>query len=215
MTKIRALVAEDSPTVRRRLRDALSSDPDFTVVGEAENGQVAFEMCRDLRPDVVTLDMMMPVMTGLEATEHIMAHCPTPILIVSASTNRGELFRTYEALAAGALDVLEKPTGDEPDGEWERKLLMTIRVVARIKVITHVRARLGSLGRPAATLPPAAVPTSASQRYGVIAIGASTGGPAAIVDVLTSIPSPLPAPILLVLHIDEPFGSAFADWLDE
>ena len=65
--------------------------------------------------------MMLPVMTGLAATEYIMAHCPTPILIVSSSTNRGELFKTYDALAAGAVDVLEKPRGDEPDGDWERR----------------------------------------------------------------------------------------------
>ena len=75
-----------------------------------------------LRPDVVTLDMMLPVMSGLAATEYIMAHCPTPILIVSASTNRGELFKTYDALAAGAVDVLEKPRGDEADEDWERRL---------------------------------------------------------------------------------------------
>ena len=90
------------------------------MVGEAEDGKRAIELCRKTRPDVITLDMMMPVMSGLAATEYIMAHCPTPILIVSASINRGELFKIYEALAAGAVDVLEKPTGREPDGAWER-----------------------------------------------------------------------------------------------
>ena len=74
------------------------------------DGQRAIELCQSLRPDVMTLDMMMPLMTGVAVTEYVMAYCPTPILIVSASTNRGELFKTYEALAAGALDVLEKPT---------------------------------------------------------------------------------------------------------
>ena len=124
-------MVEDSPTVRGRLREVLAADPDIELVGEADDGKRAIELCESLRPDVVTMDMMLPVMSGLAATEYIMAHCPTPILIVSASTNRGELFKTYEALAAGAVDVLEKPTGDEPDGVWERRLVSTVKLVAR------------------------------------------------------------------------------------
>src|ERR1700691_4826514 len=100
MGRIRVLVVDDSTTVRERLVEALSAEPDLLVVGPADQGQTAIELCLTLRPDVVTLDMMLPIMTGLAATEYIMAHCPTPILIVSASTNRGELFRTYDALAA-------------------------------------------------------------------------------------------------------------------
>src|SRR5271154_7500500 len=123
MPKLRVLVVEDSKTVRARILEVLSADPDIEIAGEAQDGKRAIELCRELRPDVVTLDMMLPVMTGLAATEYIMAHFATPILIVSASTNRGELFRTYDALAAGAVDVLEKPTGQEPDGQWERRFL--------------------------------------------------------------------------------------------
>src|SRR6185312_14624733 len=112
------------------------SDPDLEVVGEAEDGKGAIESCQRSRPDLVTMDMMLPVMSGLAATEYIMAYCPTPILIVSSSTNRGELFKTYEALAAGAVDVLEKPSGDEPDGAWEAKFVAAAMLVSRIKVIT-------------------------------------------------------------------------------
>src|SRR5262245_54124373 len=142
MPKLRVLVADDSPTVRKRLAETLACDPDIGVVGEAANGWRAIELCRLLRPDVISMDMMMPNMNGLAATEYIMAHQPTPILIVSASLNRGELFKIYDALAAGAVDVLEKPTGEEPDGAWERRLLSAVKLVARIKVITHPRARL-------------------------------------------------------------------------
>src|SRR5271154_1769244 len=128
----RVLVVEDSTTVRQRLLDVLRADPDIEVVGEAADGKYAIELCRQLRPDVITMDMMMPLMSGLSATEYIMAHCPTPILVVSASINRGEIFKTYEALAAGAVDVLEKPRGDEGDGEWERRFLATVKLVSRI-----------------------------------------------------------------------------------
>jgi two-component system, chemotaxis family, protein-glutamate methylesterase/glutaminase len=213
MGKLRVLVVEDSLTIRQRLREVLAADPALDVVGDVEDGKRAIELCRELRPDVVSLDMMLPVMSGLAATEYIMAHCPTPILIVSSSTNRGELFKTYDALAAGAVDVLEKPRGDETDGQWERRYLSAIKLVARIKVITHLRARLGALGQPARAIQPAP-PPAAGQTYRVAALGASTGGPAALVEVLRAIPKSLPIPALLVLHIDEPFGLAFAEWLD-
>jgi two-component system chemotaxis response regulator CheB len=184
-------------------------------VAEAEDGKRAIELCLALRPDVVTLDMMLPVMSGLAATEYIMAHYPTPILIVSASTNRGELFRTYDALAAGAVDALDKPLGDDRDEDWERRIVSTVKLVSRIKVITHPRARLRAFGRTEATAPPAGAPSPAPRREcRVVGIGASTGGPAAIVEVLRTLPAAFPLPLLFVLHIGEPFGSAFAEWLD-
>jgi two-component system, chemotaxis family, protein-glutamate methylesterase/glutaminase len=217
MSKIRVLVVEDSLTVRRRLVEVIESDAGLEVVGEAENGQQAVEMCRALRPDVITLDMHLPVMDGVSATEVIMGHFPTPILIVSSSTNRGDLFKTYDALAAGAVDVLEKPLGEQDGGAWERKFLAAIKLVSRIRVITHVRARLGSVGRAAAKVPldnRAVAPfRSSDQGRSLIALGASTGGPAALVEVLRGIPHGIAATILIVLHIDEPFSSAFADWL--
>jgi len=148
MTKIRVLVVEDSLTVRKRMVEVLAADPGIEIVGEADDGKRGIELCQQLRPDVITLDMMLPVMSGLAATEFIMAYCPTPILIVSASTNRGELFKTYEALAAGALDVLDKPLGKELDDAWERKLVTTVKLLSRIKVITHLRARLSPMGQP-------------------------------------------------------------------
>jgi two-component system chemotaxis response regulator CheB len=156
--------------------------------------------------------MMLPVMTGLAATEYIMAHCPTPILVVSASTNRGELFRTYEALSAGAVDVLEKPRGDEPPGVWEAHFLTQLKLVSRIRVITHLRGRQQSVE---SYLPPVrAAGPGAARDCTTVAIGASTGGPGAIVEVLRNLPAEFQLPILLVLHIGEPFGMAFADWLD-
>jgi two-component system chemotaxis response regulator CheB len=213
MPRLRTLIVEDSPTVRERLRAILLSDPDFEVVGVADDGKSAIELCREHRPDVITMDMMLPVMTGLAATEYIMAHMPTPILVVSASFNRGEVFRTYEALAAGAVDVLEKPRGDEPEGAWEARFLSTLKLVARIKVITHPRARLRP---PDPQIAPArrTEPPSHGRMLRVAGIGASTGGPGAIVEVIRSLPEDFTLPVLLVLHIDGRFGGAFAEWLD-
>ena len=216
MSKVRVVIVEDSLTVRGRLAEILRSDPEIELVGEAGDGKRALELCEQLRPDIITMDMMLPLMTGLAATEYIMAHWPTPILIVSASVNRGELFRTYDALAAGAVDVLDKPTGKEPDGQWEKNFLSTVKLVSRIKVITHPRARLKSM-MAAPLVPPEPLNLKRSsdpEKFEVVAIGASTGGPGAIVEVLRGLPTDFQLPILLVLHINEPFGSAFADWLD-
>ncbi len=227
MTPIRVLVVEDSLTVRRRLVDALSADPQIEVVGEARDGREGIDLCERLRPTVVTCDMMMPVMTGVAAVEHIMAFCPTPILVVSASTNRGELFRTYDALAAGAIDVLEKPRAGEPAEVWDERFRATVKLISRIKVITHPRARLASAAprpdapTPAPSLTPSPVPVApvapvapGGRRPALVAIGGSTGSPAAIVEILRRLPRAFPAPVLLVIHINEPFGTAFAEWLD-
>lgn len=213
MATIRILVVEDSVTVRKHLCEVLATDRELEVVGESGDGKQAIELCRTLRPDVVTMDMMLPVMSGLSATEYIMAYCPTPILIVSSSTNRGELFKTYEALAAGAVDVLEKPQGNDNDAAWERQFVATVKLISRVRAIRHPRARLGALGR---TQAPVLVPVVANthERGKVIAIGASTGGPGAIVEILRALPPSFPLPLLLVLHIAEPFATAFADWLD-
>jgi two-component system chemotaxis response regulator CheB len=229
VSKLRILVVEDSLTVRRRFCEILATDPELEVIGEAEDGKRAIELCEALRPDVITLDMVMPVMSGLKATEYIMAYMPTPILIVSASSNRGKLFETYDALAAGAIDVMEKPRIDDVDETWERGFVAAVKLIASIKVITHPRARLrgnektlaGAPQHPmrapqdplAATL---AIPGDQQRGRGfaVLAIGTSTGGPEAIVKVLRAMPRGLHVPFLLVLHIDEPFGAAFAKWLD-
>lgn len=190
-------------TVRQLLRELLQP-PEFEIVGEAHDGQQAIDLCREKRPDVITMDMLLPVMTGLDATEHIMAHFPTPILIVSSSFNRGELFKTYDALAAGAVDVYEKPRGDESDDQWGSGFLAALRMVSRVRVITHPRAKLSRdswvAARPASTVD-------------VIALGASTGGPSALVRLLNGLPVHLTIPVLVVLHLSAAFANAFLDWL--
>lgn len=240
---LRVLVVEDSVTIRKYLAKVLQTHG-IEVVGEAEDGLRAVALCQQLKPDVITMDMILPGLNGLAATEQIMAYSPTPILIVSASVNRGELFQTYEALGAGAVDVLDKIKPGETAGEWDRRFVAAVRMAARIKVITHPRARLlkmardrseaaGSAAEPvavtveparsgAARIPARALGTQDSRRVpgaesagavSLIAIGASTGGPAAIAEILGSLPADFAIPILIVLHISEMFSFAFADWL--
>ena len=214
---LRVVVVEDSLTIRMHIVEVLSAAPNIQVVGDAADGKSAIELCQQLRPSVITMDMMLPVMTGVAATEYIMAYCPTPILIVSASTNRGELFRTYDALAAGAVDVLEKPRGDESDQTWDDRLIQAVRMVARIRVITHPRARLAYGGRALTALrtrPPPEKAPPIVRAPEVVGIGTSTGGPGALLTILANLPAGFPLPILVVQHISEPFGSAMAEWLD-
>lgn len=205
---IRVLVVDDSLTVRRHLVEVLSDDARFEVVGEAADGHAAIGLCDSLRPDVVTLDMVMPGLDGLAATEHIMAYFPTPILIVSASYNRGEVLSTYDALAAGAVDVIEKPRPRENGAAWAARFREQLRRVSRIKVITHPRLKLGG-----ARVSAPREPVHARRPYTLVALGASTGGPSALAAIVRALPADFPLPVLVVLHIGEAFGPTFAEWL--
>lgn len=207
-------MVEDSITIRSYLVRVLESVGEMEVVGEATNGRDAVELCARLRPDVVTMDMMLPEMNGLLATEQIMAYSPTPILIVSASVNRGEAFQTYEALSAGAVDVLDKPALSSDASGWEQKLIQAVRMVARIKVITHPRGRL-RLAQRRADMAPVVSTGQRQNKIELIAIGASTGGPGVIAEILAALPADFPIPILIVLHISEIFSFAFAEWLSQ
>jgi two-component system chemotaxis response regulator CheB len=208
MNRLRVLIVDDSLTVRRRLADAFAFDTSCEVVGEAADGQQAFEQCQRLRPDVVTMDLVMPKVDGLRATELIMAHCPTPIVVLSAAENRTEGLRTMDALGAGAVDAVDKPSG-LLDTKWMQMLVSRVRVASRVRVITHVRARL----RPEETHAPPRVPAPLVPPR-VLVMGASTGGPAAVRHILRSLPADFPLPVLLVLHITEQFDTAMAEWLE-
>ncbi|WP_257453902.1 chemotaxis-specific protein-glutamate methyltransferase CheB [Archangium lipolyticum] len=211
MSRLRVLIVDDSLTVRRRLADAFAFDPSYEVVGEASDGQQAFEQCQRLRPDVVTMDLVMPKVDGLRATELIMAHCPTPIVVLSATENRTEGLRTLDALAAGAVDAVDKPSGTL-DSRWMETLVSRVRVAARVRVITHVRARLRTEEARSHAPPPRVQPPVVPPR--LLVMGASTGGPAAVRHILRSLAPGFPLPVLLVLHITEHFDTAMAEWLE-
>lgn len=131
---IRVLIVDDSPTVRQWLTYLLAQDAEIEVVGEAGDGRRAVELAAQLQPDLITMDVVMPDMDGLEATRRIMAQRPIPILIVTAHADSPELNVAFEAMKAGALDVVAKPSvlGEAPE-EWGRELVTKVKALAGIR----------------------------------------------------------------------------------
>ena len=220
--RIRVLVIEDSIRLRARIVKTLSADPGIEVLAQAADGRAAIDLCLQLRPDVVTMGLLLPGITGLAATEQLMQRCPTPILISSAATDPDELLNTVAALAAGAVDVLERPrAGVTEEADWDRRLISRVKLVARIQVITHLNRRAGqrtelpeppSTRRPPARLEPLVLPSEPNVPS-IVALGASTGGPAAVATVLSGLTPDFSLPVLLVLHVSDAFGPAIASWL--
>ncbi len=207
---IKVLVVEDSPVVREFLVHVLSADPDILVVGTAHDGEQAREAVRRLAPDVVTMDIHMPRLDGIEATRRIMESHPVPIVIVSGSSDPSEVATTFRAMAAGALAVLPRPAGiGHPEHEATvRELVRTVKLMAEVRVVRRwPRARQDALPVP----PPAVGPAPARLR--AVAIGASTGGPPVLQAMLAALPGDFPAPILIVQHMAAGFIQGFVDWL--
>jgi two-component system chemotaxis response regulator CheB len=205
---IRVLVAEDSATTRELLVQLLKSDPELQVIGEAKNGEEAVVMTKRLHPDVVTMDIRMPLLDGFEATKQIMVEAPTPIVIVSASVDVREVEVSINALRVGALTVIAKPEGPgAPDfAERSREFLATVKSMSQVKVVRHWPTRQIRLPLPRSG--------QAHQRPRVMAIAASTGGPAALSHVLSELPGNFPVPVLVVQHIAPGFLAGFASWLN-
>ncbi len=203
---IRVLVVDDSPTARALLVAVLGRDPAITIVGQAKDGLEAVELAKRLKPDVVTMDVQMPRMDGFEATKEIMIETPRPIVVVTSTVESAEVAVSMQALQAGAVCVLCKPPGPEaPSHEAEaRQLVDTVKAMADVKVVGHTR--IGK--RPDRRL---SVP--AADRY-VVAIAASTGGPAALQRILSELPADFAAPILVVQHISRGFTRGLASWLN-
>jgi two-component system chemotaxis response regulator CheB len=222
---IKVLVVEDSPVALELLKHILSSDPEITVVGTATNGLEAVEFVQRQRPDVVTMDIIMPKMDGFEATRQIMGTCPVPIVIVSASLVREEVEKTWRAVEAGAVAVLEKPryVGLGRTTEEGERLVQTVKLMSQVKVVrrwnkgSSAAIRGSDPSRPSpgpiAKLDRQIIPVS-EQKIKVVAIGASTGGPPVLQQIFSSLPPSFPAPILLVQHISPGFTQGFVDWLN-
>ncbi|MDB4878643.1 MAG: Chemotaxis response regulator protein-glutamate methylesterase CheB, partial [Gemmatimonadetes bacterium] len=213
---IRVLVAEDSATARALLVGMLSAEPDIKVVGEARTGVEAVEMAARLLPDLVTMDVHMPELDGLEATREIMTRSPRPILIVSSEAGT-DIEMSLEATRAGALMAIAKPQGVGAAGHDadRRQLVSMVRALAQVKVVRRHGSGLqpwaDAAVRPLPARPP--VPRAKQDAPVLVAIAASTGGPAALRTILSALGADFPLPILVVQHIARGFSAGLAHWL--
>ncbi len=206
---IRVVVAEDSLTVRELLVEILESDPELRVVGQAKTGAEAVELATRLKPDLVTMDIHMPVMDGFSATKEIMVQAPTPILIVSSSASGREVELSLNAIRAGALMVIAKPDNPQStrfDGRREELVAMA-KAMARVKVVRRWASQTQ------AVRPVSARQLASGAPVRLVAVAASTGGPAAVQRILSALPGDFAAPILVVQHIATGFVAGLADWL--
>ena len=237
---IRVVIVDDSTLMQRLIADMLQRDPAIQVVGVASNGREAIDVVQQLRPDVVTMDVRMPVMDGLATTEHLMAYCPTPILVLTASLASYEVDITFKMLGAGALEVVEKPRGGDARmlDHAARDLVRRVKTLSRVKVVTHLRGRRRTLDSGVASTPasPDRLASSRNEkgqpvtRSGVrpalttdditgtplcpiVVIGASTGGPRVVYQIIAGLPRTFPAAVLVVQHIAEGFSEGMAEWL--
>jgi two-component system, chemotaxis family, protein-glutamate methylesterase/glutaminase len=211
---IKVLIVEDSPVAQEFLIYLLSSDPEIQVVGVANNGVEAMKAVEQKKPDVITMDIHMPIMDGFEATRRIMATHPTPIVIVSGSTGAAEVSSTFRAIEDGALAVVLRPPGlhHEEFESASRELLQTVKLMSEVRVVKR-------FPRTANKQDPARQPIPRTPKTGieiqVAAIGASTGGPTVLFQILSQLPKDLSFPILIVQHIAPGFTAGFVDWLND
>lgn len=210
---IKVLIVEDSPVVRELLIYILGSDPEIRVIGTAENGEKAVDFVKRTRPDVITMDINMPKMNGLEATRIIMETNPVPIVIVSGSYDVKEVDTTFRTMEAGAVAAVQRPGGiGHPEHEANKQeLIQTIRLMSEIRVVKRWPVQ-----KTATPEIPASFMTGVPQVYSeirAVAIGASTGGPPALQTILSGMKSGLFPPLLIVQHITTGFLDGMVTWL--
>jgi two-component system, chemotaxis family, protein-glutamate methylesterase/glutaminase len=213
-TSIRVVVADESPFVCRLLTTHLHSSPDIQVVGTARTGPRALELVKSLRPAAATLAMEMPGMNGLQTLERIMQECPTPVILVTG-VSREAARVTLRALELGAVDFVLKytPGADTNPDTLRRRIVSTVRTAAGVKVI---RLLGGPRRSVEATNPVVAVPAGEPRPRRlreVVVIGASTGGPVALRELLSRLPADFVGAVLVVQHLPASFTGVFAEQL--
>ena len=220
---IRVIIVEDSPIALLILRRMLEGSDAIQVVGTARNGKEAIALIPQVNPHVVCTDLHMPEMDGLTLTQEIMAAYPRPILAISSSVRERDTQQVFELLAAGAVDVFPKPEGGlgVDRDRIQRTLIQKIKILSGVSVFTHKRQPSDRQPLQAnVQTPPVSSSTGRNTSFsrfyshlGAIAIGASTGGPQALQQILRQLPANLPVPIICVQHISQGFLQGFIDWL--
>jgi two-component system chemotaxis response regulator CheB len=209
---IRVVLVDDSASVRAVLRRFFAKTPDIQVVGEAEDGAQALRAVLDFQPQVVVMDLQMPVMDGYSAIEQIMAVRPTPIVVLSSRANRNQMQTAFEAMRRGALEVLPKP---EDTPSWQQ---LADSLPGVVRAITEAQAQPRPKRSRAAEAEARLAQAQASsqpQELRWVAIGASTGGPAALRELLEEVPADAPVGFAVVQHIASGFELGLADWLNK
>lgn len=222
---IRVLIVDDSAVCRELLAHLLSSDPQIEIAGSVRDGTSALDAVTALRPDVITMDINLPGMNGYDVTRRIMESFPTPIVVVSAADDVGEVEMSFRAMESGAVAVVPKPRGGESadSAAQSRELILMVKLMAEVKVVKRWSrksvppiAAAGPESAPgrSSTFPgPQPGHAVSSAGFEAVLIGASTGGPLPIRTILSSLPRDFPAAVLVVQHIAAGFGAGFADWL--
>lgn len=207
------LIVDDSVFFRRALRELISADDRLSVVGEAANGREAILKACQLKPDIITMDVEMPIMDGISAVREIMNRCPTPIMMLSSLTKAGAV-ATLEALDAGAVDFYPKSSSDAKEALGDGARLLT----TRLRLLAARKQRQAIVTQAAARGPSTVATHHAEQgvigRRGLVVIGSSTGGPAALQAVLQEIPANFPVPIVIAQHMPASFTGPFASRLN-
>lgn len=217
---VRVLVVDDSALMRKLISNILAEDPGIEVVGTAPNGRIALDKVAALSPDVVTLDVEMPVLDGLETLKEIMRSSPRPVVMISALTQEGAR-QTMEALELGAVDFVPKPDAGFSASimDLRTEILMKVKAAASVKVRRLDKGREEEVSAVSAKVSetPKRKPSSAappSQTNTAVCIGISTGGPDALRRILPTLPADFPAPVLIVQHMPPGFTRAFAERLN-
>jgi two-component system chemotaxis response regulator CheB len=203
---IRVLIVEDSEVIAFLLTAIIQNAADMEVIGRAKTGREAIEMATTLNPDLITMDIRMPVMDGLTAIAQIMASNPKPIVVISSNVD-DELQISFKAIDQGALAVLEKPCGfNNPDFDSiQHTIVNTIRAMAEVKLVKRkIYATPVEMNLPPAT-----------NQYRMVVIGCSTGGPQALKEILSGLPQDFPLPIVITQHISIGFVDGLVNWLDD
>ncbi len=218
--KIRVLVVDDSAFMCKVLQEIINSDPQLEVVGQGRDGRDGVALAESLRPDVITMDINMPHVDGLQATELIMSQHPRPIVIVSSESREGAA-STLKALELGAIDFVPKPSsGVDLDMKSVREeLTRKLKQAAKVRVVrTATRSKLPMPHAPlspAAALANSAALAQSGGKFPMVAVAASTGGPAAVMRVVASLPKEFPAAVFLILHMPATFTKQFTVQLAE
>lgn len=210
---IKILIVDDSPTEVALIQYIIESENDMQVIGVAKNGKEAIELTEKLKPNLITMDIQMPVMDGLEATRIIMAQNPTPIVVISSMVNDESIHATFHILEAGALTALAKPVNVfSPSFEESREHIVdTLRSLSDIRVIKKPLKKHLMLDESKKHKTEHAKTT----HYEIIAMGASVGGPMALKTIFSQLAPDFPLPIMVVQHMSRGFIRGFAQWLEE